>query len=209
MDYIQVGHWGVVPVTTGASTEGFAATLVRDHARASSSEDTVLAEKLAAAKRRIEGRTQRRYFREQFDMVVDRFPADGCPIRLPWMPAVSVQSIWSYDTEGTSSEFGSSGWFVDTYSEPGRVCLRSATCWPSGRRNQVAGIIRFTAGYSTGYSTGGALAGIPDPMLEAVRKLATELYENREAASLGNSVNEPLPYGLEDLLEEFIPVEVF
>jgi hypothetical protein len=51
-------------------------------------------------------------------------------------------------------------------------------------------------------------SGIPDPLVEAVRKLATELYENREAASLGNSVNEPLPYGLEEMIAEFLDVEV-
>ncbi len=206
MDYIQVGHWAVSPVSTGASTEALATTgVISDHLRFSTSTgDVPLAgEKLLIAQKRIEGRTQRPFFRAQFDLQIDRFPCDGSPIRLPRLPLVSVDSVWSYNTEGTSSQFGSSGYFVDTLSEPGRLCLKSGFTWPSGTRDQLAGVIRFTAGYSTGN-----LSAIPDPLVEAVRKLATELYENREASSLGNSVNEPLPYGIEDLLSEFLLPEV-
>jgi hypothetical protein len=69
-------------------------------------------------------------------------------------------------------------------------------------RPQVGGVIRFTAGYS---STPGN--GIPDPLLETIRKLGTELYENREAVSIGNIVNE-LPLGYDELLSEYLLPEV-
>lgn len=200
----NVGHWAIAPVSTGTSTqEPVTVEDVRGHLRLESdTDDFVIAGKVAAARRRIEGRTSRSYMRNQFDLSIDRFPCDGSPIRLPRLPLVSVDSIWSYDTDGSSSQFGSSGWFIDTLSEPGRLCLKSGYTWPSGTRDQVAGLIRFTAGYTTAPS-----AGIPDPLVEAVRKLATELYENREAASIGNSVNEPLPFGLEEMLSEFLIVE--
>lgn len=209
MDYIQVGHWAIAPVSTGGSTEVLSVgSVLRDHVRiasssGSSTEDGILGEKLLAAQKRIEGRTMRPFFRAQFDLAIDRFPCDGSPIRLPRMPLFSVDSIWSYGTDGSSSQFGSSGWFIDSFSEPGRVCLNYGFTWPSGRRSPIAGIIRFTAGYSTGN-----VAAIPDPLLEAVRKLATELYENREAVQIGNSVVGALPFGLEEMLEEFLNVEV-
>jgi uncharacterized phiE125 gp8 family phage protein len=160
MDYCQVGHWSVQPVSTGASTEEFSSTAFRDHLRLpTSSEDSLLGDKLAAARRRIEARTSRPYYRAQFDMAVDQLPADGSPIRLPRFPAVSVDSVWTYASDGSSSQFGSSGWFLDTYSEPPRLCLNSGFTWPSGRRPHVAAVIRFTAGYSTGNTTDGR--GVP------------------------------------------------
>lgn len=200
MDYYQVGHWSVTPVTSGASTAVLSSTALRDHLRiTATSEDGLLAEKLAVAQRRIEGRTSRRYFRAQFDLTIDKFPCDDSPIRLPIIPLVSVDAIWSYDSEGSSSQFSSSGYFVDAASEPGRVCLHSGVTWPSGTRDQVAGVIRFTAGYSTGN-----LAAIPTPLIEGAQKFGADLYENREAVSLGNSVNEPLPIGVEQVIEEYL-----
>lgn len=209
MDYIKVGHWAITPVTTGASTEALsAASVLRDHVRigsssGSSTEDAILGEKLLVAQRKIEGVTLRPFFRAQFDLAIDRFPCDGSPIRLPRLPLYSVDSIWSFGTDGSSSQFSSSGWFVDSYSEPGRVCLNSGFTWPTGRRPQVAGIVRFTAGYSTGN-----VSAIPDPLLEATRKLATELYESREPVQVGNSVVSELPLGYQELLADFLNVEV-
>lgn len=201
----DVGHWAVSPVSTGGSTqEPLSVDEMRLHLRVGSdTDDVTIAAKLKSARARIEGRTSRRYIRQQLDLGVDRFPCDGSPIRLPVMPLVSVDRITYYDTDGTSQDFGSSGWFVDTFSEPGRVCLKSGYAWPTGVRDQLAGVLRFTAGYTTNPAQ-----GIPDPLIEAQRKLATELYENREAASLGNSMNEPLPYGLEELLSDYVLPEV-
>jgi uncharacterized phiE125 gp8 family phage protein len=205
VDYFQVGHWSLVAVTTGASTdEPLAVAEVRGHFRLESdTDDFTVAGKLLAARKRIETRTLRSLMRSQYDMAVDRFPCDGSPIRLPRMPPVSVDRVTWFNTDGTSQDFGSSGWFLDTYSEPGRLCLKSGYTWPSATRPQVGGVIRFTAGYTTTPES-----GIPDPLLEAVRKLALELYENREGVSIGNSVNEPLPYGIEEMIAEFVLPEV-
>jgi uncharacterized phiE125 gp8 family phage protein len=116
------------------------------------------------ARKKLEARTLRPFYRTQFDLAVDRFPCDRSPIRLPRMPIVSVDQVTKFDSLDSSSDFGSSGYYVDTYSEPPRLCLKSGYCWPTGTRAQVAGVIRFTAGYSTGN-----LSAIPDPLIEAVR----------------------------------------
>lgn len=209
MEY--VGHWAVVPVSTGGSTgELVTAAELRPHVRLGAlttealdiAEDNVLEGKIAAAVRRLEGRLQRDFLRKQYDAVIDRFPCDASPIRLPRWPLVSVQSVTSYDRDGVATVLSTAAYFVDTYSEPGRLCLNSGYTWPSSTRDQVGGVIRFTAGHGTD------ALGVPDPLLEAVRKLATELYETREAASLGNSVNEPLPYGVEELVGEFERPEI-
>jgi uncharacterized phiE125 gp8 family phage protein len=204
VDYYQVGHWALSPVSTGASTEEpIGVADMRGHLRVpSDTDDFVISGKLAAARQRIEARTLRPCLRAQYDLAIDRFPGDGSPIRLPRLPLVSVQRVTYFDVDGTSQDFGSSGFQVDTYSEPGRLCLKSGYTWPSATRPQVAGVIRFTAGYS---STAGV--GIPDPLVEAIRKLTTELYENREAVNIGNIVN-ALPLGYDEMLSEYLLPEI-
>lgn len=206
MDYFQVGHWAVKAVSTGGTYEEFSpSTSLRDHLRiVTSSEDALLLEKLAVARKRIEGRTLVSCFRNQYDLAIDRFPCDGSPIRLPRRPFVSVDRVTYFQTDGTSQDFGSSGFFVDAYSDPGRLCLKSGYAWPTGTRPQVGGVIRFTAGYSTTPAS-----GVPDPLVEAIRKLATELYENREGLAVGNGLTvSELPFGIEDMLSEFLLPEV-
>ncbi len=201
-----VGHWGLSAVSSGASTQEFSPTTsMREHLRlVTSSDDGIVLEKLTVARRRIEARTYRRCFQAQYDYAIDRFPWDGSPIRLPLMPVVSIDSITYYDSAGVAHTFSSSGgYFLDTYSEPQRVCLNTAVMWPLATRPRVGGVIRFTAGYST---TPGS--GIPDPLVEAIRKLATDLYENREGSGLGVNENQVLPYGIEEMIAEFLPVEV-
>jgi len=209
MDYVW--HWAVVPVSTGGSTGVvLTAATLRPHVRLGAvtteawdvAEDTVLEDKIAAALRRLRGRLQREFLNTQFDFAFDRFPGGLEPIRLPRWPLVSVQSVTWYGTDGAATVLSTSAYFVDTYSEPGRLCLKNGYTWPTGTRDQVAGVIRFTAGYGTD------ALGVPDPLKEAARKLATELYENREAVSIGNSINEPLPYGIEELVSEFVLPEI-
>lgn len=204
MDYFQVGHWSVSPVSTGASTQEFSpSTSLTDHLRlASDTDDPIVTEKLAVARKRIEGRTSRVCFRQQFDLAIDRFPCNGKPIRIPKLPLVSVDRVQWYGTTGGVTTLSTDAYFVDTYSEPGRLCLVSGNSWPTGTRSQVAGVIRFTAGYSTTPAS-----GIPDPLVEAIRKLATELYENREGVAIGVLPNE-LPFGIDELLSDYVLPEI-
>lgn len=205
MDYIRIGHWGVTPVSTGTSTEEpLDVNDFRLHLRLESdTDDVLLIPKIGAARRKIEERTGRSYMQNPFDFGFNRYPCDDGPIRLPRWPLVSVEYVKYYDLNGVLQTMSSSGYFVDTLSEPGRICLNVGTVWPRSTRPYSAGLIRFTAGYTTNKAR-----GIPDPLMEAVRKLATEFYENREAVSLGNSVNEPLPYGVEELLAPYDHIEI-
>jgi uncharacterized phiE125 gp8 family phage protein len=204
VDYLQIGHWGLAAVSTGASTdEPLSVADLRGHIRfGSDTDDFVIAQKITAARQRIERRTLRACLRAQFDLAFDRFPCDGRPIRLPRLPLVSVDTVTSYSLTGTPTVMSSSGYFIDAYSEPGRLCLKSGYTWPTATRDQVGGVIRFTAGYSTTPAS-----GIPDPLVEAIRKLVTEHYENREVVAIGNIVS-TLPLGYDEMLSEYLLPEV-
>ena len=204
----NVGHVAIVPVSTGTSTdEPVSVGSLLAHLRlgtsseASAADQVLVAEKNTAARKRIEARTERSLLRNPFDQAIDRFPGDGSPIRLLRSPLVSVASVTSYNTTGGATVLSTDAYYVDTFNEPGRLCLHAGYTWPTATRGALGGVIRFTAGYSTD------AAGIPDPLKEAVRKLATDLYENREASSPGTSVPAPLPFGIDDLIQDYIFVE--
>jgi hypothetical protein len=178
VDYYQVGHWAVSPVTTGASTWEFdPSRRLRDHLRRESSEDDVRSlEKLVVARKRIEGGTLRPLLPGQYDLAIDRFPCDGSPIRIAADAAGLGRPRHAYDTwhvVGLRLER-----LLRRHLQRARaVCLNSGYCWPTGTR------ARSAASSGSPPATHDARRRDSDPLVEAIRKLATELYENREAAS--------------------------
>lgn len=187
--------------TTG---EPVSAAEIKPHLRVESTStesDTIIDGYIAAARKRIEERTRRALLIQTFDFAFDGpYPDDAEPIVLPKAPLAGVSSIVSYGSTGDSSTLSTDAYFVDAYSEPGRVCLNGGYSWPSGKRDLVTGVIRFTAGYST------SSTGIPGPLLQAIRMTAGHWFENREQVQ----VTEPgaqllnLPDGVEECIADYV-----
>lgn len=141
------------------------------------SEDSLITNLIAKARQRFEDVTQRACLIQTFDYVLDEMPQTDCPVTLPKAPLVSVTSIKAFqsseldDSGGTA--MSTSGYYVDTASEFGRVMPISGFTYPTATRTINAGIIRFTAGYSSGSS------GVPDGIKTEVKQLIARLYEHR------------------------------
>jgi len=137
-------------------------------------DDPVIQSLIATARERWEKRTRRSTIIQTFDQYLDAFP-DDCPIRLGRAPLVAVSSVRYFafsdlgDSSGTS--MSSSGWYVDTAREPGRIV--PIFSWPVPTRDYNGGIVRFTAGYSSGTS------GIPEAAKTEIKTLLATLYEHR------------------------------
>jgi len=102
---------------------------------------------LPAARRQVEKDTNRTFGRTVLEMVFDQFPIEPW-LTLPQPPLVSVSAISSFDVvTGVESTFSSANYLVDTYSQPGRVCLVTGASWPTGVRLYLGGKVRWTAGY--------------------------------------------------------------
>lgn len=191
-------HWALQAVSTGGTTEepvSNADALATLRLESSSTEE--LTGYIAAARLKLEKRSRRAFLRQQFDYAVDRIPLDGI-LKLPLAPLVSVESITGYDVDGTPTVMSSSEYVVDTLSEPGRVALNQGASWPSNLRDTNGLIVRFTAGYSTG------AAGVPMPIIEALKQLLVTMYEHR-----GEGVGEiPVPPLVDFLLEDFVLEDV-
>jgi len=165
-------------------------------------EDLTIRTLNTAARQRIESETRRALVRGSFDQVQDDAPC-GDALELDRSPLVSVSSIRGFsntdltDTGGTT--LSSTGYYVDTANEPGRVVLVSGGTWPIVTRNANGFITRFTAGYSTGST------GVPEPLKMAVKALAAYWYERRgdEPTDDATMRQRPLPTHVRAILEDF------
>ncbi len=156
-----------------------------------------------AARQRIESEVARSFIVQTFDQYLDCVPPSNCPLELDRSPLISVSSIRAFkttdatDTGGTA--MSSSGWYVDTANEPGRVMPLSGFTWPVGTRPTNAMIVRFTAGYSSGTS------GVPAELKMATQTLAAYWFEHRgdEALDDATTRQRPLPTHVRAILEDY------
>jgi uncharacterized phiE125 gp8 family phage protein len=140
-------------------------------------EDALVDSLIARARQRWEEVKQRAAMVQTFDYYLDAEPEDSCPVQIPKAPLVSVDSIRAFgsdeatDTGGTA--MSTSGYYVDTAHEFGRVMPLSAFSYPSASREINPVIIRFTAGYST------ATTGVPETVKTEIKEIVARLYEHR------------------------------
>lgn len=140
-------------------------------------EDALIDSLISRARQRWEDVTNRAALVQTFDYVLDSQPDISCAIGLPKAPLVSVTSIKGYaltentDTGGTA--MSTSGFYVDTANEFGRVMPLSAFTYPVATRSINPFIVRFTAGYST------STTGVPESVKTEIKQLIALLYERR------------------------------
>jgi uncharacterized phiE125 gp8 family phage protein len=139
-------------------------------------EDTILAALITAARQQAEAITRRAFITQTWDAYLDNWPKGNC-IKLPWGQLASITSIIWTDSAGTAMPLSvTTDYFVDTYSEPGRIVLPYSTPWPGGTlhpNNPIA--IQYVCGY------GATAAHVPASIRTAIKMLAEDLYNNRSA----------------------------
>ena len=101
-------------------------------------------------------------------------------MEIPLPPLQSITSIKYIDADGAEQTLASSGYDVDTYSEPGRVSLAYNQSWPTIRTQLNAVTIRAVCGYATG--------SIPPAITQAMKMRIATNFENTEDVSAGVSM---------------------
>lgn len=149
--------------------------------------NNIIAGLIKAATSMCETWMRRPIMTQTFTQYLCEWPCESI-LELPKSPLVSVTSIKTYDTADVGSTFSSTGYFVDTISRPGRVCLKSGISWPSYTRTYNPIEIIFKAGYGTDPGS------IPSEIKQAVLACVAYLHENR------GDVDVPLPQMSEMLL---------
>ena len=156
-------------------------------------EDDYITALIASSRRTIEYHTNRRFITQTWELWLDRFPSANI-IELNYPPLQSVTSIKYFDVDDTEATFSSGGYYVGVNSEPGTVSLNDGAQWPSTTLRPVDGVaIQYKVGY------GDAAATVPDVYKQAIKILAAELYEHREAGVVG-TIYTKLPWAVKQLI---------
>ncbi len=172
---------------------------VKQHLRVDTTDDDILIQTyIKAARLHAEAFSNRAYCTKTIEYYLDAFPSED-HIDIPLPPLVSISSIKYYDTANTDYLFplapaaASTVYYVDTYSEPGRVVLVYGGQWPSTTLRPANGVlITYVAGY-------GLAQVVPQNVKMAMLLLIGDYYENRE---VGNAA-QATPFTNQGTLQAF------
>lgn len=199
--YTGIKQYIRVVSTVAAAACEFGVSVIRESPY--SVEDTYLEALITSARRIIESVLNRRLVTQTWELALDEFPRSD-RIRIPYPPLQTITSVIYYDEDETAATFDDDYYHVDTYDEPGHVVLVSGQNWPSTTLRTVNGvIIKYDCGY------GDAASDVPGEYRQAVKMLAAELYEHREATDrLYTTKFSELPYGVRMILglDRVIPI---
>ena len=173
----------------------FTLAQMKEHLRVDhSDEDTLIQSYYAAATQRIQNWTRRSIGQEQWQMILDGFPADDERVFLPRGKVQSVGSVVYADSATTTATLSgataspagtdyqeSLGSDVAPYLLPAY-----GTSWPSTFDVIEPVVITFTAGYADLDASPLNVSAVPEELLEAVRVQAADFYERRSSDDIEN-----------------------
>ena len=103
---------------------------------------------------------------------------------------VKYQTTADKDYASDLTTLAAGNWYTDTISQPARIAFRD---YPQVYEYALTPVVvTFTAGYST----------MPAPVLQAIRLLVADMYENRQEEVIG-TITTRLKFGLDALLNPF------
>jgi uncharacterized phiE125 gp8 family phage protein len=169
------------------------------HLNLPADQDTdLLAGKIAAAEQHLERVTGKAFLTQSLTATFDSFARSG--LELPRSPVQSVTSVAYLDTDLAAQTVDAGDYIATPLNVERRTLIYPipGTCWPVAAC--VAGAVTVT--YSAGYGDADA---VPAAIKEAIKLLAANWYENREAAIVGASGVVPmeLPLGVRDLIASY------
>ena len=164
-----------VVATVGTAACEFGGSIVTN--TPSVDDSTLIESYITAAREYCENYQNRAYITQTWELWLDSFPrCDVLEVPLP--PLVSVSSIKYYDVDDTEATMSSTLYFVDTKSEPGRICLNYGEQWPQTTLRPHNGVcVTFICGY------GATSAYTPEKARLAMLLLIADYYANREAGN--------------------------
>lgn len=184
---------------TAPTVEPMAVAEIKSQLRIDVAEDDpLLVRYIRAAREEIERRCRprRALISQTWQYIADRWPS-GDTLELEVVPLISVSSIVYIDEDGGQATLSASSYLVDTYSEIGRIRLKTGESWPSVTLRELNGIsVEFLAGYGT---TAGS---VPETLRQALALLVGHWYENREA-SMAGAISREIPMAVSSLLRPY------
>lgn len=184
---------------TAPASEPVTIEEAKAHLRVDHGDDDTLIEALQKAARfHAEKFLGRALVSQTWDYYADAFPATGKPIELPLPPCIGVDGVFYTNADGSETEV-TSGFVVDTASEPARVYMSGSAAWPTPGINALNAVrVRFRAGY-VDESLSPPVGEVPEDIKAAIKLTLGTLYEHRETVIIGQTAVQ-LPWAAEQLL---------
>lgn len=185
-------------VTTPPALEPVTTTELKDYLRISdTSQDTLLAQLITAARDAVEKRTRRALIEQTVTATFRDWPDDeDDALILPVGNAGAVASVKYYDESNSQQTVNASLYFLVSATQPGRVYFKDAFTFPAVYDREDAVEIVFTAGY------GDEAADVPQLLKIAVMALASYWFEQRLPVNVGNIVNE-MPLHVQQMINSY------
>lgn len=162
-------------------------------------DDTLIGSLITAARSHLENtaRPKLAMINQTWEYIADSWPG-GDTLELRPYPLQSVTSITYTDPDAAATVLASSNYVVDTYTQPGRLRLKTAANWPGTTLRELNGLaIRFVAGY------GAAGSAVPIQLRQAILLLVGHWYENREPVMTTGMMAAPLPMTVDALFRNW------
>jgi uncharacterized phiE125 gp8 family phage protein len=158
-------------------------------------DDALVTQLNATATDYVADRLERAFVTETWELSLDAWPMDGCPIELCRVPAIAITSITYIDTDGASQTLASTQYTLDDKAEPPAIYRAYEITWPTVREVVNAITVTFTVGYGT------AASSTPEKFKEIIKFYFSHLYEHREPTA--EKQWRDVPHTLEDLLTKY------
>lgn len=184
--------------TTDALTEPITTAQAKSHLNIDhDDDDTLIDEKIAEARKKVESDTGRAFINQTWTLYADTFSEfNNGIIYLPRSPLSSVTSIYYYNTSNVKTLWAATEYQADTAHEPGRVVTASGYSFPTTYDRLSAVEIAYVSGYG---ATAAAIPNCPGEMFSALYMLIGHLYENRESIVTG-TIASTIPGGYDELV---------
>lgn len=188
----------VTPAVDSAVSLALAkAHLVIDH----TADDTLIAQIIEAATKYAEAFCNRGFVTQRWEAVFTGFPVvtpSSCDafleLRRGNLLASPAPVVTYRDAAGVAQTLASTVYLLDDVSIPGRVRLAPDQTWPDVQARWDA--VRVA------YSVGWAAADLPEPIVQALLLLISQLYENR-TPELSGTIVSAVRFSFEALLAPY------
>lgn len=179
MPLFAVSAAGFAVVSTADAKEHLA-VLHSDH-------DTLIASLVAYATELVQNMASIQVPQKTLRVTLQGFPTDE--IILPRPPVQSITSVKYYDSDNTLQTWATDQWDSDLYVDSPwvpsvvntRICPASGVTWPTVYTRLVPVQINYVAGWK-------AAADVPGPLIQAIKIILGDLYDNREDVVIGRPV---------------------